>query len=93
MMLDRQEFFALMNEAVSSTDRAGLVGGRLPSGRAKTRILEAHPWESSSDGVSQLVSAIDERTGLRSELVGDELWWLSGDAMVGFLDTLNPRSP
>lgn len=91
MMLDRQEFFAMMSEAVAATAGADLVGGRIPPGRAKTRILEAHAPESSSDGVALLIRALEERSGLRAELVGDELWWLTGGAMVGFLDTLNPR--
>jgi hypothetical protein len=91
MMLDRQEFFAMMSEAVAATAGADLVGGRIPPGRAKTRILEAHAPESCSDGVALLVRALEERCGLRAELVGDELWWLTGGAMVGFLDTLNPR--
>ena len=32
-----------------------------------------------------------KRTGFKAEPVGDELWWLTGGGMVGFLDTLNPR--
>jgi hypothetical protein len=90
-MLDRQEFFALMSEAVATPARAGLVGGRVPPGRAKTRVLEAHAPEPSGDGVAVLVRALAERSGLHADLVGDELWWLAGDGTVGFLDTLNPR--
>jgi hypothetical protein len=90
-MLDRQEFFALMSEAVAAPARAELVGGRVPPGRAKTRILEAHPPEASSDGVAALVGAVADRSGLEASPVGDELWWVSGGGIVGFLDTLNPR--
>lgn len=92
-MLDRQEFFAMMSEAVASPARADLVGGRIPPGRAKTRVLEAHAPEASSDGVAALVGVVADRSGLRVSRVGDELWWLTsnGGHMVGFLDTLNPR--
>lgn len=90
-MLDRQEFFALMSEAVAAPARGELVGGRVPPGRVKTRILEAHAPVPSGDGVAVLVRDVTERTGLRAELVGDELWWLTSDGVVGFLDTLNPR--
>ena len=90
-MLDRQEFFALMSEAVAAPARADVVGGRVPPGRAKTRIVEAHAPEASSDGVATLVGAVADRSGLEASLIGDELWWLAGDRMVGFLDTLNPR--
>lgn len=91
MMLDRQDFFALMSEAVAAPARADLVGGRVPPGRAKTRVLEAHAPEASSDGVATLVRDLAKRSGLRAELIGDELWWLTGGRVVGFLDTLNPR--
>lgn len=90
-MLDRQEFFALMSEAVASPPGGDLIGGRLPPGRAKTRVLEAHAPEPSSDGVAALVAELADRTGLTASKVGDELWWLSSDVMTGFLDTLNPR--
>ncbi|MEA2371517.1 MAG: hypothetical protein QOH12_1911 [Solirubrobacteraceae bacterium] len=91
MMLERQEFFALMSEAAAAQPRTEFVGGRVPAGRVKTRILEAHAPEASSDGVQSLVRRIEKRSGLSAELVGDELWWLGGDRLVGFLDTLNPR--
>ncbi len=90
-MLDRQEFFALMTEAVAAPAQNDLVGDRVPPGSAKTRVLEAHAPEPSPDGVAMLVGALAERSGLHAVRVGDELWWLMGDGMVGFLDTLNPR--
>lgn len=90
-MLDRQEFFALMSEAAAAPARTDLIGGFVPPGRAKTRVLEAHAPEASTDGVAGFVETITERSGLRARRVGDELWWLTGAAMVGFLDTLNPR--
>lgn len=92
-MIDRQEFFAMMSEAVASPPRADLIGGRIPPGRAKTRLLEAHAPEASSDGVAALVAAVAERSGFKTSRIGDELWWLTADGgdMVGFLDTLNPR--
>ena len=82
----------MISEAVASPPRADLVGGRIPAGRAKTRVLEAHAPEASSDGVAALVAAIADRSGLSVSKIGDELWWLAADNdMVGFLDTLNPR--
>ena len=91
MMVDRQEFFELISEAVAAPARDGLTGGRLPPGRAETRVLEAHAPEPSPEGVAALVGAVSDRSGLHAERVGDELWWITGDAVVGFLDTMNPR--
>ena len=90
-MLDRQEFFAQMSDAIAAPPGAPPVDGRLPAGRAKTRVLEAHAPERSSDGVTSLVADLSEQFGFRATRVGDELWWLEGDSVVAYLDTLNPR--
>ena len=92
MMLDRQEFFAMMTEAVALAGRPDRFGDLLPAGRAKTRILEAHAPEPSPEGVAYLVEEFARRVGVRAERVGDELWRLSSQStVVGFLDTINPR--
>jgi hypothetical protein len=90
-MFDRQDFFALMSEAVAAPSKADLIGGRVPPGHVKTRVLEAHAVELSSEGVARLVRELGDRSGLAVEPIGDELWWVTTDAMVAFLDTLNPR--
>lgn len=90
-MFDRQDFFETMSGALAAPPGAALVGGRVPVGRVKTRILEAHAPEPSSAGVATLLTGLSTRLGLNATQVGDELWWLEGDTVVAFLDTLNPR--
>jgi hypothetical protein len=90
-MLDRQHFFELMSDAVAQPPAPELVGGLIPAGKAKTRVLEAHPAENSPDGASFLLREAATTKGLGVEELGDELWRVEGRELVAFVDTLNPR--
>jgi hypothetical protein len=90
-MLDRQDFFALMSAALAQSPANVGDDALVPPGRAKTRILEAHPPEASLDGARFLLHEAAAGTGLVVDEVGDELWRLKGDRLVAFIDTLNPR--
>jgi hypothetical protein len=89
-MIDRQEFFSLMSDAVAERS-APADNGLVPPGRAKTRVLEAHPAERSSEGAHRLLREIAEPLGLTVRETGDELWTVRGRDLVAFVDTLNPR--
>ena len=89
--MDRQEFFAFMSEAVAAGPRDDPAGGVVPPGRAKTRVLEAHPRESSADGTKSLLAVAFGTNGLSVSHVGDELWQVHGNDLVAFVDTLDSR--
>lgn len=91
MMLDRQDFYALMTTALAAARGEEPVGGLIEPGHIKSRVVEAHPEEASPDGVAALLQRVADAEGLRAELVGDELWSLGGDSVLAFVDTLNCR--
>ena len=82
-MLDRQEFFAAISDAV-----AGHTSALVPAGRAKTHVLEAH---TDGSGPDSLLGAAVAGEGFSVRNVGDELWRVAGTDFVAFVDTLNPR--
>jgi hypothetical protein len=90
-MLDRQDFLSSLTTAVGTPPGGELVDGLVAPGTVKTRLLEAHPAEMSSDGAGTLLQQTAQRLNLRSRKLGDELWSLTGTDLTLFIDTLNPR--
>ncbi len=91
LTMERQEFIALMTDAMRGGVQEDLFGGRLVPGRVKSRLLEAHPVEQSHDGTGALLRSIGERLGVRVDALGDALWTLTADEHVFFVDALNAR--
>jgi hypothetical protein len=90
-MLDRQDFFNLLTQAVGHAPGGEHVDGLVMPGTVKTRLLEAHPDEMSPDGAGALLARTAERLNLSARRLGDELWVLAGAEQTMFVDTLNPR--
>jgi hypothetical protein len=91
LTMERQEFMALMTDAMRGDVEEDLFGGRLAPGRVKSRLLEAHPAEHSPDGTGALLRSIGERLGARVDAAGESLWALTTDEHVFFVDSLNAR--
>lgn len=89
--MERQDFIALMTSAMQNDTPSDLFGGRLGNGRVKSRLLESHPPELSSDGVGALLGSIGERMGANVERLGDALWALLTADHVFFVDSLDAR--
>lgn len=87
----RQDVFALLSAAMQGEADNRVFGGRLRSGKLKSRLLEAHPPERSDDGVAALITEKANDAGLRAKKLDEGLWALVSDAGVFFLDALNPR--
>jgi hypothetical protein len=91
IMMERQDFFAAMTDAMRGGVRDAAIAAGIPAGTVKARILEAHAPERSPDGVGHLIHELSEQAGLQAECIGDDLWRLRGSDASFFLDTLNPR--
>lgn len=87
----RQEFLAVMSGAMQGEADERLFGGRLRSGKVKSRLLEAHPPERSPEGSSTLLTEIAGRLGLTVREVDEAFWALLSEDDVFFVDALNPR--
>jgi hypothetical protein len=90
-MMERQDLLNALGDAMRGTARDDLFGGRLTPGRVKSRLLEAHTAEASSDGVEHLLRSLAKDADLEVEPLGDDVWALLGVDDVFFVDALNPR--
>ena len=90
-VMDRQELHAELTDAMLGRASEQLFGGRMRSGKVKSRIIEAHPPGHDGNGTRTLVTEVAERAGTRIEALGDELWGLLTERDVIFFDTLNSR--
>lgn len=89
--MERQDLFNALSDAMRGVAHKDLFDGRLVAGRVKSRLIEAHVSEASSDGVEHLLHSVLTDGDLTVERVGDDLWALLGAEDVFFLDALNPR--
>lgn len=89
--MERQDLFDALGDAMRGTARDDLFEGRVAPGRVKSRLLEAHAVEASSDGVQHLLQALAEDAGLKVQTLGDGIWALLSVDDVFFVDALNPR--
>jgi hypothetical protein len=90
-MMERQELFDALTDAMRGSARDDVLGGGLRPGRVKSRLIEAHAPEASSDGTQHLLESVAEPAGLTIETVGDELWALTSSDATFVVDGLNPR--
>ncbi len=90
-MMERQDLFGVLTDAMRGAVPEGVLGGRLRPGRVKSRLLEAHVEERSPDGVAHLLRGVATSAELLVERAGDELWVLLGSDEAFVVDTLNPR--
>jgi len=90
--MDRSDFIATMTAALNAEPSAeAAFGGRLRTGGMKSRLLEAHPPEHSSEGCGALLGVFAERAGLDLQALDDDLWALLGPEDAFFFDTANAR--
>lgn len=90
-MMERQDLFNALTDAMRGTVPHDVLGGHLRPGRVKSRLLEAHTAEGSSDGVEHLLQSVADSAELAVQRVGDELWALLGSDTAFVVDALNPR--
>jgi hypothetical protein len=90
-MMERQELLEVLGDAMRGIVHVDLLGGRLRQGRVKSRLLEAHAPEPSSDGVAHLLTSVASDADLAVEAIGDSLWALVGTEDAFLIDALNPR--
>jgi hypothetical protein len=92
LAMDRSDFIATMTAALNGEPSAeAAFGGRLRAGQLKSRLLEAHPPERSTEGCGVLLSSFAERAGLDLQALDDDLWALLSPDDVFFFDTANAR--
>lgn len=89
--MERQDLLNALTDAMRGVTRDDLLGGRVVPGRVKSRLVEAHAPESSSDGVGHLLCSVADDANLTLERLGDDLWGLLGTNDAFFVDALNPR--
>lgn len=89
--MERQDLLDTLGSAMRGAVREDLLDGRVRAGRVKSRLLEAHAPEASSDGVEHLLASVVEQADLRVTSCGDDLWLLLGADDAFFVDTLNSR--
>ena len=65
--------------------------GYLRPGQVKSRLIEAHPPETSPDGAGHMLTALANDAGMRVQQLGDDLWALASTEDLFFVDALNPR--
>ena len=76
--MERQDLLNALTDAMRGITRDDLLGGRVVPGRVKSRLVEAHAPESSSDGVGHLLRSVADDANLTLERLGDDLWGLLG---------------
>ncbi len=91
MPVDRQDLIQLLTNAMQGRVDDGVLGGRLREGQVKSRLVEAHPPEASSDGSHSLLASVAEEADLELRPLSDDLWVLLGADDAFFVDALNPR--
>lgn len=89
--MERQDLFTLLGDAMRGQSPDEAFGGTLRTSSIKSRMLEAHPAESSEDGAGALLAELGTAAGFSVETIGDELWVMQGPRDSLFVDTLNPR--
>lgn len=89
--MDRQDVIQVLSDAMRGAPDESQFGGRVKAGMVKSRLLEAHPSEPSSEGVGTMLAEIGDRASFGVEELSDDLWAVSGADDVLFVDTLNPR--
>lgn len=89
--MERQDLLDALSDAMRGNTNRAVLGGRLGAGRVKSRLLEAHTPEASSDGVGHLLGQVAESADLAVDRVGDGLWALTSSDVAFVFDTLNPR--
>jgi hypothetical protein len=90
-MMERQDLFNGLTDAMRGTGHSGLLGDHVRPARVKSRLLEAHAPEASADGTDYLLRSVAEVAALSVNRVGDELWALAGAEATFIVDALNPR--
>jgi len=89
--MERQNLLDLLSDAMRGLARKDLFGGKLVPGRVKSRLIEAHVPEASSDGVESLLRGAFADSGLSVKGLGEDLWSVCGQNDLLFVDSLNPR--
>jgi len=89
--MDRQDLIQLLTNAMQGRVDDGVLGGRLREGQVKSRLVEAHPPEASSDGSHSLLASVAKAADLDLLPLSEDLWVLLGAEDAFFVDALNPR--
>lgn len=89
--MDRQDLIQLLTDAMQGRVDDGVLGGRVREGQVKSRLVEAHPPEASTDGSHSLLASVAEAAALDLRPLSDDLWVLLGAEDAFFVDALNPR--
>jgi hypothetical protein len=91
VVMDRQELYALLGDAMRGTLPQGVAQPMFRPGKVKSRLIEGHPPEPSSEGALALLMRVAERSGSHVAAVGDDLFVLRTPDDAYFVDTLNSR--
>ncbi|MCZ7589196.1 MAG: hypothetical protein M5U27_10170 [Gaiella sp.] len=89
--MNRQELSLHLSAAMQGEAPADVFSGRIRGGAVKSRLVEAHAPEPSSEGIEQLLRETSENLGVAVADVGENLWVLRSDKDIFFVDALNPR--
>lgn len=89
--MDRQELLDALSASMQNQEAEGPLPGNLRPGRVKSRLIEAHPPEDSSDGTGYMLGRFAEDAGLNVEQLGDDLWAVVAPDDLYFVDALNSR--
>lgn len=89
--MERHDLMNALTDAMRGHVDHDVLGGRIAPGRVKSKLIEAHPPETSADGVGHLLAQVGESTDLAVQQLGEGLWGLLGSDDAFFVDALNTR--
>ncbi len=89
--MERSDLLDALSSAMQGHPESGGLPKKLRGGKVKSRLLEAHPPEASSDGVGHLLSRLASTLDMKVEGFDPDFWALVGSDDLFFVDTLNPR--
>lgn len=89
--MNRHDLLDALSTAMQGQPEDGGLLAKLRAGRVKSRLVEAHPPEASSDGAGHLLKRLAAGSGLKLESLDADLWALVGSDDLFFVDALNSR--
>jgi hypothetical protein len=89
--MERHDLLNALSDAMRGDADPNLLSGRVGAGQVKSRLIEAHAPEPSSDGAAHLLRTVADSAGLTVRDLGEDVWVLTNADDAFFVDTLNDR--
>lgn len=89
--MDRHALLDTLSTSMQGHEVDGSLPGPVRTGQVKSRLIEAHPPEPSSEGAGHMLASLAEDANVKVEQLDDDLWALVASDDTFFVDALNSR--